>query len=288
MNKKICVVTGATSGLGLETAKLMAENGFFVVLACRNEEKAKSLCSEINKSYDIKKSCCIALDLSSFSSIENFAESFAKSFSHLDVLINNAGIICDRHHKTEQGFEMTMGVNYLGLYHLTELLLPVISKTPNARIVNVSSIVGINCNMQDEILDFHNIDHGLHAYTASKLAVILYTSDLSQRMKDKGITVNAMHPGVFGSNIMSGDGLLMRSAKPLMKLFFRPPRRHAKNLLYLATSPDVKDISGSMFMKSKHVGLKNSAADENLKKKLMQVTKQSVKEKTECKKDIAI
>ena len=159
----------------METAKLMAKNGFFVVLACRSENKAKALCSEINKTYDIKKTCTLKLDLSSFSSIESFAESFIKDYGRLDVLINNAGTICDRHHETQQGFEMTMGVNYIGLYYLTELLLPVISKTPDARIVNVSSIVGINCRMQDEILDFYSIEHGTSCiYRVKARGYIIY------------------------------------------------------------------------------------------------------------------
>ena len=112
MNKKICVITGATSGIGMQAAKSLAREGFFVVLACRSLEKAEKVCSDIKAQSETQGSCCLCLDLSSFRSIESFADEFMSRFGRLDVLINNAGTICDRHHETEQGFEMTMGVNY--------------------------------------------------------------------------------------------------------------------------------------------------------------------------------
>ena len=288
MNKKICVVTGATSGIGKEAAKLIAREGFFVVLAFRSLEKAENVCADIKKQSETQSSCCIELDLSSFRSIERFADEFTRKFHRLDVLINNAGTICDRHHETQQGFEMTMGVNYLGHCYLTELLLPVIKKTDGARIINVSSIVGINSKMGDEILDFYGIRHGMHAYTASKLAQILYTADLAERLGGCDVTVNALHPGIIATNIWTGEGLLMRATKPFMKYVCPPAVRGAKNILHLALSPDLKGISGSVFSKKKQVSLKNSSKDEDLRKKLIKATRDAISEATECKKSIAI
>ena len=288
MNKKICVITGATSGIGMEAAELLARKGFFVVLACRNLEKARNVLNDIKKQSETQSSCSMRLDLSSFRSIEGFADEFSRKFDRLDVLINNAGTICDRHHETEQGFEMTMGVNYIGPFYLTELLLPVIRKTPQARIINLSSIVGINSKMEDDVLDFYGIKHGMHAYTASKLAQILYTTDLAERLKNDDVTANALHPGIIATNIWTGEGLLMRATKPFMKYVCPPARYGAQNIVYLATSPEVKNVSGSVFSKKKNVGLKNSSANESLRKRLVATTRNAVREVTECSESIAI
>lgn len=278
MNKNICIVTGATSGIGMETAKSLAQKGFFVVLACRNKEKALAVCKEINRDCKKTSSCSISLDLSSFKSIKKFVCEFGEKFDRLDVLVNNAGTICDRHHETEQGFEMTIGVNYIGPYYLTELLLPIIKKTPSSRIINVSSIVGINSKMEDEILDFYKMKHGMHAYKASKLAQILHVVDLSEKLKNHDVTVNALHPGIIATNIWTGEGLIMRATKPFMKYVCPPAKRGAGNIVYLALSREVKNISGSVFSKKKNIGLKNSSLNRDLKERLMKLTRESIEE----------
>ncbi len=288
MNKKICIVTGATSGIGFEAAKSLAQKGFFVVLACRNKLKAEDCRIAIKEKTKNQNVFCIDLDLSSFASIESFAKEFMKKFDRLDVLINNAGTICDRHHKTEQGFEMTIGVNYIGHYYLTELLLPIIKKTPKSRILNVSSIVGIKSKMNDEILDFYAIRHGMCAYTASKLAQIFYTIDLSERLEDCDVTVNALHPGVIGTNIWSGEGSFMKITNPIMKFVFPSPSNGAKNLVYLAVSPEVENITGAVFSKRKKIALGGNLLNTDLKKKLISKTNNAIQEVKTCKKNIVI
>ena len=127
--------------------------------------------------------------------------------------------------------------------------------------------MGIKSKMEDDILDFYCIRHGMHAYTASKLAIILYTSDLAERLRGLDVTVNALHPGIIATNIWTGEGLLMRATKPFMKYVCPPAVRGAENIVHLAVSPTVENISGSVFSKKKNVGLKNSSADPALRKK---------------------
>ncbi len=280
MKKKVCIITGATSGIGKEAAKSLVQSGLTVILACRNIDKAEQLCAKFSDETGNPDVFAIEFDLSSFRSIDAFCEKFLSRFNRLDVLINNAGVICDRPQKTKQGFEMTMGVNYIGTYYLTEKLLPILKSTKYSRIVNVTSIVGIKSNLKDEILDFYNIKHGMQAYAASKLALILYTVDLAERLKNCEVTSNALHPGVIATNIWTGEGFLMRATKPFMKYVCPPAIHGAKRVIHLALSPEVKDISGSVFSKEKMVTPKKSAANSELRKKLIMATQTAIK-KTE-------
>ena len=288
MKNKVCIVTGATSGIGLYVAGMLAQKGMHIVLACRNMEKAKAVCEKIKSKTGNPHVFCMELDLSSFNSIESFAEKFRQKYGRLDILINNAGVICDTRRYSEQGFEMTMGVNYIGPYYLTQLLMPHLYRAQSARIINVSSVVGINSSMHEEVLDFYDLKPGLYAYTASKFAQVLYTIELAERLSGSNITVNALHPGVYGTNIWSGERPLTRYTKPLMKFFFPSPKNGAKAITHLATSPDLAKVTGALFMKTKKVAPKNGALNDKLRKKLMEYTQNAVEEAEKCKKNIAI
>ena len=288
MKKKVCIVTGASSGIGLETARALAEQNFCVVMACRNVEKAEIIKEEfiqMTQNYDV---CVIKLDLSSFKSIDNFIKIFTGKFNKLDVLINNAGTFCDRAHKNIEGFELTMGVNFIGTYYLTQNLLSQILQTTKARIINVSSIVGLTHNMKGRSWDFYNIKCGFKSYNSSKLAQILYTIDLAEQLRNKDVTVNALHPGVVGTNIWTGEGIFMKLTKPIMKLIFASPEKGAKTSVYLATSPDVEGVSGMMFSNNKVVDYKKSSLDNYLRQELMTKIKRTIREVTECTENLAI
>ncbi len=288
MKNKVCVVTGATGGIGMATAKMLAQKGMHMVLACRNMEKAEAVCNKIKDKTGNPHVDCIKLDLASFNSIESFADEFLQKYARLDILINNAGAICDTRRYTEQGFEMTMGVNYIGPYYLTELLLPLLYKAKSARIVNVSSIVGIHSTMHEQVLDFYDLKPGLYVYTASKFAQVLYTIEMAKILSGSNVTVNALHPGIYGTNIWSGERPLIRYTQPFMKFFLPSPKKGAKAITYLATSPDLAKVNGALFMKTKKVEPKNGALDSMLRKKLIEHTQTTVEEAIKCKKNIAI
>ena len=278
MFKKICIVTGATSGIGLEAAKALAMQDYCVVLACRNDIKANKTLDKIIIQSENKDIYYMNLDLSSFQSIKNFTEAFINKFDKLDVLINNAGTFCDRQHTTKEGFELTMGVNYIGAYYLAQLLLPIIKKTPKSRIINVSSIVGLYSNKKENTWDFYNIKHGFRAYNESKLAQIFHTQDLAEQLKDCDTTANSLHPGVIATNIWTGEGLLMKLTKPFMKLLFPSPQKGVGTIIYLATSDEVETISGAMFSNNKKIPYRNASLNENLRKELIELTEKIINE----------
>jgi NAD(P)-dependent dehydrogenase (short-subunit alcohol dehydrogenase family) len=183
---------------------------------------------------------------------------------------------------------MTMGVNYIGPYYLSQLLMPQLRKAHSARIINVTSVVGINSSMHEEVLDFYDLKPGLYAYTASKFALVLYTIEQARRLYGSNITINALHPGIYGTNIWSGERPLIRYTQPFMKFFFPSPKKGAKAITNLATSPDLAKVTGALFMKTKKVAPKNGALDAKLRERLIEQTQNAVEEAIKCKKNIAI
>jgi NAD(P)-dependent dehydrogenase (short-subunit alcohol dehydrogenase family) len=281
MKNKICIVTGATSGIGLETAKALAQKKYHIVMACRNVEKARHVRENIIDQTGNNDISVIELDLSSLSSIDSFVSSFKSRFDRLDVLINNAGVYSDKQALTKEGFELTIGVNFIGAYYLTQKLLPIIKTTPKARIVNVSSIVGLTYGKKNA-WDFYDIEYGYKSYKESKLAQILFTIELAKWLENDDVTVNVLHPGIVGTNIWSGDTLLHKVTQPLMKLIFCSPKKGAQTTIYLATSDEVEGISGKMFANNKIINYKKGSLDEELRHKLMVKTQQVISEVNKC------
>ena len=192
MNRKTAVVTGANSGIGLVTAMELAVRGFNVIMVCRNLEKAR-LSAEIIKQETGADVNIMQADLASFASIRTFAKSYLERYDRLDILINNAGLFSDSRQQTEDGFELTMGVNYLGPYLLTRLLLPALFTAEKSRIINIVSGAGFygKINLDDP---FHG-PHGFRGYSASKLAQIWFTINLADELREKNILINGVSPG---------------------------------------------------------------------------------------------
>ena len=278
MEKKIAVITGATSGIGLETARALAHESFKVVMACRDIDKASSLAKEIINESGNKDVEVITINLASMRSIREFAALFASRSNKLHVLINNAGVFCDRLQKTEDGFEMTMGVNYLGTFLLTRLLLPIIKSTPGARIINITSKAAFYAKLKLDKNAFTSNTHGFKAYSASKLAQILFTIDLAEELKIQGITVNAAYPGRVATNIWRGDSLMMKIAAPLMMKRSVSAEEGAKTGVHLAVSPAVEGITGKTFYEEDMLEYKENCLDEGQRKKLMELSFEAIKD----------
>jgi NAD(P)-dependent dehydrogenase (short-subunit alcohol dehydrogenase family) len=251
-------------------------------MACRNVKKALNIRDEIIDYTGNNDISVIKLDLSSLYSIDSFVSSFKAKFNSLEVLINNAGVYSEKLAITKQGFELAMGVNFIGTYYLTNKLLPILKRTPKARIINVSSIVGLQYG-KNTPWDFFNVNHGFKSYKESKLAQILFTIELAKSLENYDVIVNVLHPGIVGTNIWSGDTLLHKITLPIMKLIFCSPKKGAQTSIYLASSNEVEGISGKMFVNNKIINYKRSSLDDDLRHELIDKTQQVISEVYKCK-----
>ena len=245
---KLAVVTGATSGIGLETARGLARAGCDLVLACRSLEKAAATRAAISAVSPGAVVEALQLDLASFASIRSFAAVLAGRHGSVDLLVNNAGVFCDARRLTADGFEMTMGVNFLGTYLLTRLLLPLLLKAAAsgepARIVNVSSAAAAYGRIRRGDRIFTRGPHGFRGYSASKLALVLFTVDLAEELAGQRVTVNAVHPGDAATDIWRGDSLLMRIMGPIMRRRLPGAAEAAKVVLHAAMDEDLRGVTG--------------------------------------------
>lgn len=253
MEEKTILVTGATSGIGLEMARELAIKGNRIILACRNIQKAEKVKGEITSESKNQNVEIMRVDLSSLKSIDKFQKDFYKKYDKLHVLINNAGVFCDKRMHTAEGFEMTMGVNVIGTYYITKLLLKALQNAKGARIINVSSRAALFGRIALREKYFEKHSHGFRAYSASKLAQLLITIELSNALKKEDITVNAFHPGEVATDIWKGDSLLMKIIGPINMKRYDSPKKAAITGVYLATSDEVNNVTGKFFEKKDQV-----------------------------------
>jgi NAD(P)-dependent dehydrogenase (short-subunit alcohol dehydrogenase family) len=270
MHGKVCIVTGANSGIGKATALELAQMGATVVMVCRDRARGEEAKSEITTKSRNNAVDLLQADLSSQQSIRQLVENFQHHYTHLHVLINNAGAgaAFTGRRETVDGLEMTFAVNHLAPFLLTHLLLDMLKASAPARIVNVSS----NSHEAGYIqLDDLRAEHyrSMHAYGQSKLAVVLFTYELARRLRGTGVTANCLHPGFVATNFGQRDvGPAVRLLVKLIGSFGTSPQEGAKTSIYLASSPEVEGITGKYFVKSIP---KQSAAisyDESLQRQL--------------------
>jgi NAD(P)-dependent dehydrogenase (short-subunit alcohol dehydrogenase family) len=246
MNGKIVLITGATSGIGRETAIGLASMGAKVTMLVRNEEKGAAVVREIKERTGNAESLCIKCDLASFESVRRAAEEFKAGQQHLDVLIDNAGLVLGKRRVTVDGYEQTFQVNHLSHFLLTNLLLDVLKKSAPSRIVVVASEAHRRAHLDLDDLMLENSFSAFKAYGRSKLANLLFCFELARRLEGSGVTANCLHPGVvrthFGRGLGGVSGLY-----PLLYPFMKSPRRGAITSIYLASAPEVANISGKYF-----------------------------------------
>lgn len=246
---KVVIVTGGTSGLGSETARNLASRGGRIYLAARGEKRGNEAVEAIRKSTGNANVQFIHLDLGSLKSIRQFSTNFHTVERKLDILINNAGLASD-YSKTEDGFEMTMGVNHLGHFLLTNLLLDLLKASAPSRIIVVSSIVhrigSISRNNFNSEIFFPGV---LKSYSNSKLANVLFALELSKRLHGTGVTVNSMDPGFTVSSLGQNlpDNLRIIFAA-LQQLFAHSVEHGSQTHVMLAVDPSVNYITGKYFV----------------------------------------
>jgi NAD(P)-dependent dehydrogenase (short-subunit alcohol dehydrogenase family) len=266
MKGKVVVVTGSNVGIGLETAVGVAGLEATTVLACRNEAKATSAAAEVTQRTWNDDVHVVRLDLGDLDSVRAAAGEILRRWDRLDVLVNNAGGTWTQRQLTAQGFEQTFGVNHLGHFYLTQLLLERLRGTAPSRIVSVTS-VGHHAawkGMRFDDLQSENGYEGFDAYGRSKLANLLFTRELARRLQGSGVTANAAHPGPVRSSFgMDGDltgfsGWGLRVVRP----FEISARRGARTSIFLATSPEVADKTGMYWVRSKPGHMSRHARDD--------------------------
>ncbi len=248
---KNCIVTGASSGIGRETAAGLAEKGAHVILVVRNMDQGEEARREIiarTKNKNVEVRMC---DLSSQSSIRAFAEEYIKVHEHLHVLVNNAALLLNERRLTVDGAEMTFAVNHLGPFLLTSTLLPLLKKSAPSRIVNVASKIQSHIDF-DDLQNEKRFD-GVKAYSQSKLANVMFTYELAEKLASKSVTVNCLHPGVVNTSLTQEYPWFPKYLSPLLGLvkpLLTSPKDGAKNSIYLASSPNVQAITGKFFIGS--------------------------------------
>ena len=240
---KVIIVTGGGSGIGLEAAKVLASKGAEVILAVRTVEKGNRAAAGIREGSPGAKAAVMHLDLGDMSLVRQFSEQFNSIYNHLDILINNAGVMVPPYRKTKEGYELQFGTNHLGHFTLTGLMMPMLLATPGSRIVTVSSIAARGGRINFENLDGSVRYNPMTFYRQSKFANLLFAVELQHRLHSNGsktISV-ACHPGISNTNLVSRGsgketGWVLKQA---MKLVAQPAEMGALPTLYAATNPDL-------------------------------------------------
>jgi len=273
MNGKRVVITGGNTGIGKEAAVGVASAGAQVVITARNEERGRAARQEIADRSGSSSVEVMPLDLASFRSIRSFAADFLGRFDQLDVLVNNAGLIHRRRTETEDGFETTFGVNHLGHFLLTDLLLDRLRASAPARVVVVSSDAHKGARQG---LDFDDLQSERRyrwgkAYSKSKLANIYFARELARRLDGSGVTANALHPGFVRSEFGRGGDLgpvygfgIRYVAGP----FAISPEKGARTSIYLASSPEVEGATGGYYYRCQAKKPSQQAQDEDAARRL--------------------
>ena len=268
MDKKTILITGANSGLGFEAAKQLAKQGHEIILLCRNKEKGELAVSEI-KSYSNNQNIHLyTANLASQKSIETVAQQIKKDISKLDVLLNNAGGVFNNFQLSEDGIEMTIANNHFNYFWLTYYLFDLLKNGKDARIINVASDSHYSAKKID-IESFYQKKGNyfvLSAYEQSKLANVLFTYTLAEKAKPYNITVNALHPGFVYTPIgeKNGNKFFGMVWSAASKLFGLSVEKGARSHIYLASSDEVKDISGKYFHNCKAKKSSSISYDKNL------------------------
>jgi NAD(P)-dependent dehydrogenase (short-subunit alcohol dehydrogenase family) len=280
LHDQVIVITGGNSGIGKEAAVSLAEMGATVVITARNAEKGADALAEIQRRSGKDAIEVMALDLADFASIRAFASELQERHDRLDVLVNNAGGILSERLETAQHYEMTFGVNHLGHFLLTDLLLDRLRASAPARVINVSSF---GHRFAYSGLDFADLQSerrywSMDAYGKSKLANILFTRELAKRLVGTGVTANALHPGVVrtgfgGTDDMSGiEHLTVAIGSP----FYISAERGSRTTVYLASSPEVADRTGGYYVRSREHRPSRAARDPEAAKRLWEASEQLV------------
>lgn len=250
MQGAICVITGATSGIGRETALGVAKLGASVVIVARDPAKAAKVAVEIARIPGATKAEIVFADLTEMKDVRRAAEEIRNRFDRVDVLINNAGAMFDTYHQSEDGIEDTYAVNHLAVFLLTLSLHSSLMKAAHPRVVIVSSNLQKAAYIRDYVSLVRPKYEWSQIYAQTKLRNLIFSRTLSAVWKADGITVNSLHPGVVDTSLMGGwENGVMKSIMSVVQKLFLSPARGALTSIFLASDPSVAQVTGTYFAK---------------------------------------
>nr|XP_006817025.1 PREDICTED: retinol dehydrogenase 13-like [Saccoglossus kowalevskii] len=278
---KTVIITGANTGIGKETALVLAERGARVILACRDILKGERAANDIIRETGNQNVVVKQLDLANLKTVRKFADDVINKESHLEILINNAGVMACPYWKTDDGFEMQFGVNHLGHFLLTNLLLDLLKKSSPSRIITVSSLA-----METGQINFEDINSEKNyvpwvAYCQSKLANVLFTRELSKKLEGSGVTANSLHPGIVATELgryMNQDHSIWKPVlmKILYFMIFKTSQQGAQTTICLALDETLTNTSGVYFSDCVPKEVPPQARDDDTAKKLWDISSEMV------------
>jgi retinol dehydrogenase 12 len=273
MNGKICLVTGATDGIGKVTARELAAAGADVIVVGRSQSKTEQVVAEIKQQTGNNNVEFMLADLSSMQQVRDLAAAFKRDHDRLDVLVNNAGAIFMSRRESVDGLEMTFALNHVGYFLLTNLLIDVLKASAPARIVSVSSSAHYRGHVNFDDLQHAQHFSGFQVYSDSKLMNVLFTYELARRLEGTGVTANTLHPGVVATNFMANNwGILGKLSRRLLDLGSISAEKGAQTSIYLATSPEVEGVTGEYFDKKKSVKSAKESYDQDVQRRLWETS----------------
>ncbi|KAJ0064037.1 hypothetical protein NL108_017640 [Boleophthalmus pectinirostris] len=278
LHGKTAIVTGSNTGIGKRTAVDLARRGARVIMACRSRERGEAAVSDVKKESGSSNVVFMPLDLSSLKSVRDFAENFLKSEPRLDLLINNAGVYSDG--RTEDGFGMMFGVNHLGHFLLTNLLLPPLKESAPSRVINVSSaahnvgLIDFDCLNKHRTLRLGSTTSDLvKIYAASKLCNVLFTHELHKRLQGTNVTCFSLHPGAINTEFDRNFPLSILIIFGLVRwFFFKTPEQGCQTTLHCALQPGLEPLSGRYFSNCTVRNVYAKARDDATAKKLWELS----------------
>jgi len=274
MGGKTALITGGTSGIGKATAVALAAMGADVVIVGRNPERGEAAVEDIRVQSHSESVELMLADLSVQAEVRRLAEEFQGRHDRLDVLANNAGLVHSRRTETPDGIETTLAINHLAPFLLTNLLLDLLKKSAPSRVITVSSEAQRLGNMDFDDIQSTRKYKGFPVYGMTKLANIMFTYELAERLRGTFVSANCVHPGSVSTNFGKNNGgpiaLFFRLGKP----FMRSPEQGADTLIWLASSPEVEGISGKYFSDRKEIEAKEAAYDEGARRRLWEISEE--------------
>jgi NAD(P)-dependent dehydrogenase (short-subunit alcohol dehydrogenase family) len=274
MYGKVVLITGGTSGIGKAAATALAGTGANVVITGHNEERGKQALQEIREESGNDGVELILADLTVQDEVRRLAEDLRERHAQLDVLVNNAGLVLSERTETPDGIETQLAINHLAPFLLTNLLLDLLKESAPSRIITVSSDAHRWSKIDLDDLQSRKRYRGMHVYGRTKLANIMFTFELAERLEGTGVTANCMHPGGVNTNFGNNQGGPMSLLFRLFKPFMRSPEQGADTLIYLASSPEAEGMTGKYLADRKVKAASDAAYDETTRKGLWEASEE--------------